>query len=98
MARIYLGPRAAGSGAFLPRGCAAHERAVCSATMTSRSVAFAALLLSGLAGCGGDRACIAWGAHEGACPSREEAIDFMTTPNQCGERVVSVDSDPEQDQ
>jgi hypothetical protein len=74
----------------------AEGRAILGGTM--RSLAFAALAFGvWSAGCSSDRACFTWGEHEGACPSREDAKDFMNSPGACGERVVSVDSDAEED-
>jgi hypothetical protein len=56
------------------------------------------VLWSTMLGCGGDRACIRWGAHEGPCPGRDEALEFMGPDPDCKERIVSIDSDPEIDE
>ena len=48
------------------------------------------------AGCS-KRACFAWTAEEGACPSQAEATVFFQGPPSCPEAVRSVDSEPDYD-
>jgi hypothetical protein len=48
------------------------------------------------AGCS-KRACFAWTAEEGACPSQAEAPVFFAGPPGCPDAVQSVDSEPDYD-
>ncbi len=70
--------------------------------MPPRALVLLVAAASCLAGCG-DRACFRWEAHEGTCPSQEEALPFMTPPpgpfggTPCRE-VQSVESDGEFDE
>ena len=62
-----------------------------------KALIFAVLMSSfAVAGCGKDVVCIQWGENEGACPSREDARDFMAPP--CDEPITSIDSDGEYDE
>jgi hypothetical protein len=45
------------------------------------------------AGCEGDTACIQWSEQDGACPAREEALDYMQP--RCEDPIESVDSNGE---
>ena len=49
----------------------------------------------GSAGCQGDIACIQWSEQQGACPSREDALDYLLP--RCEDPIDSVDSEGELD-
>lgn len=44
-------------------------------------------------GCGADQACFYWTEAEGQCPSQSEALAFFSSPSNCSNDIVSVDSD-----
>ena len=65
--------------------------------LESPLLALLAAMLLALAGTGcGKIGCFEWTKAEGACPSKDEALEFFGNPN-CGGQVESVDSEPEYD-
>ena len=63
--------------------------------MRSVAIHVVAVLAAFASGCGADEACLQWGEADGACPSPEQALDYLDPP--CEEPIESVDSEGEFD-